>query len=52
MRCAISTASTTAVAPSYSEALATSISVSWQTYVWNSKIACSVPWLTSGWYGV
>src|ERR1043165_9689376 len=26
--------------------------VSWQMSVWNSYIACSVPWLTSGWYGV
>jgi hypothetical protein len=42
----ISTASTIAVAPSHSDALATSISVSWQTNVWNSKIARSVPWLT------
>ena len=49
MRAAIIAASGTAVEPSYIEALATSIPVSWQTSVWNSKIACSVPWLISGW---
>jgi hypothetical protein len=26
--------------------------VSSQIAVWYSKIACSVPWLISGWYGV
>ena len=26
--------------------------VSSQITVWYSKIACSVPWLISGWYGV
>ena len=45
-------ASTNAVAPSYMLALATSMPVSSQIIVWNSNMACSVPWLTSGWYGV
>jgi len=48
-RTAISTLSAQAEAPSYMEALAASIPVSWQTNVWYSKIACSVPWLISGW---
>ena len=51
-RSAISTASAVADAPSYMLALATSRPNSIATSVWNSKIACSVPWLTSGWYGV
>jgi len=42
----------TAVAPSYIDALVTSMPVSWDTMVWYSKMACRVPWLTSGWYGV
>ena len=46
---AMRTASAAAVAPSYMEALATSMPVSWQMRVWNSKIAWSVPWLTSAW---
>ena len=41
-----------AVAPSYSEAFETSSAVSSAISVWNSKIACSVPWLASAWYGV
>ena len=51
-RCAISTASPAAVEPSYIEALATSMPVSFTTCVWNSNRTCSVPWLISGWYGV
>ena len=38
MRTAIMAASGTAVEPSYMEALATSMPVSWQIMVWNSKI--------------
>ena len=38
--------------PSYPDAFDTSIPVSSQMTVWYSKIACSVPWLISGWYGV
>ena len=45
-------ASAVADAPSYMEALLTSIPVSWQTRVWYSNSACSVPWEISGWYGV
>jgi len=41
-----------AVAPSYMEALATSQPVSSAIMLWNSKMAVSVPWATSGWYGV
>jgi hypothetical protein len=33
----------TAVEPSYMEALATSMPVSWQIMVWNSKMVVSVP---------
>jgi hypothetical protein len=33
-------------------AFATSMPVSSQTIDWNSNAVCSVPWLTSGWYGV
>ena len=40
------------VDPSYMEAFATSIPVSWQTSVWNSNMYCSVPCEISGWYGV
>jgi hypothetical protein len=43
----MSTASVVAVEPSYMEALATSWPVSWHIRVWNSKIACSVPWVIS-----
>ena len=45
-------ASAAAVAPSYSEALATSMPVSAQIIDWNSKIVCSVPCDASAWYGV
>ena len=38
--------------PSYPDAFDTSIPVSSQIAVWYSKIACSTPWLISGWYGV
>ena len=48
-RTAMRTASARADAPSYIEAFATSIPVSWQIRVWNSKSACNVPWLNSGW---
>jgi hypothetical protein len=46
------TASQVAVAPSYIEALATSMPVSIATWVWNSNRYCRVPCVTSGWYGV
>ena len=49
---AICAASGTAVEPSYIEAFATSMPVSWQIMVWNSKIVASVPWEISAWYGV
>ena len=42
-RTAIIAASAAAVEPSYMEAFATSMPVSSQIMVWNSKIACSVP---------
>ncbi len=45
-------ASDSAVPPSYREALLTSMPVSSQMAVWNSKMLCSTPWLRSGWYGV
>ncbi len=48
-RTAIKTASGTAVEPSYMEALATSMPVSWQIMVWNSKMAVSVPCEISAW---
>ncbi len=48
-RLAISTASAQAVAPSYSEALATSMPVISATWVWNSNRYCSVPCAISGW---
>ena len=48
-RAAIMAASGTAVEPSYIEALATSMPVSWQIMVWNSKIAVSVPCEISAW---
>src|SRR5262249_56739163 len=46
------TASAVADAPSYMLAFATSRPRSIATRVWNSNVACNVPWLTSGWYGV
>ena len=49
---AMFTASTRAVAPSYSEAFDTSSSVSSHTIDWNSKRVWSTPWESSGWYGV
>jgi hypothetical protein len=42
-------ASTQAEAPSYSEALATSMQVSRHTSVWYSNSAWSTPWATSAW---
>ena len=45
----MSTASAVADAPSYMLAFATASPSSRAVNVWNSKIACSVPWLTSGW---
>jgi hypothetical protein len=45
----MSTASAVAEAASYMLAFATSRPRSNAVNVWNSKIACSVPWLTSGW---
>ena len=51
-RTAIMAASGTAVEPSYIDALATSMPVSWQIIVWNSKIVVSVPCEISAWYGV
>jgi hypothetical protein len=45
-------ASADALAPSYMDAFATSTPSSDAAMVWNSKIDCSVPWLTSDWYGV
>jgi hypothetical protein len=46
---AMLTASTTAEAPSYRDALETSRPVSSQITVWYSNRAWSTPWLTSGW---
>ena len=51
-RTAIVTASAAPVDPSYIEAFATSMPVSSQIMVWNSKIDCKVPWENSAWYGV
>jgi hypothetical protein len=48
-RQAIIAASAVAVLPSYIDALARSVPMSCATSVWNSKIACSVPWAISGW---
>ena len=45
-------ASAATVHPSYPDAFETSMPVSSQMTVWYSKIACSTPWLISGWYGV
>ena len=45
----MSTASAVADAPSYMLAFATSSPRTSAAKVWNSKVACSVPWLTSGW---
>ena len=46
------TASTSAVAPSYRDALETSRPVSSQIIDWNSNRTCSTPCDSSGWYGV
>ena len=43
------TASTSEVAPSYSDAFETSMPVSSQIIDWNSKSACSAPCESSGW---
>jgi hypothetical protein len=51
-RIAMSAASAAAEAPSYIDAFDTSSPVRAQIMVCHSKIACSVPWLISGWYGV
>ena len=48
-RTAIMTASAAAVEPSYIEALATSMPVSSQIMVWNSKMDCRVPCEISAW---
>jgi hypothetical protein len=48
MRAAIISASAAPVEPSYMEALATSMPVSSQIMLWNSKMDCSVPWAISG----
>ncbi len=45
---AIMAASAQAVAPSYKDALLTSMPVRPQIMVWYSKIAWRVPWLISG----
>ncbi len=47
-RRAMSAASASAVAPSYIDALTTSIASSSETSVWNSKMICSVPCAISG----
>ena len=49
MRTAMDTDSAAPVEPSYMEALAISMPVSSQIMVWNSKMACSVPWVISAW---
>ena len=46
---AISTASATALPPSYRLAFETSMPVSCVISVWYSKNACRLPWLASGW---
>ncbi len=46
---AMFTASTSAVAPSYSDAFETSSPVSSQTIDWNSNRVCSTPCESSGW---
>ena len=43
------TASTSAVAPSYSDAFETSSPVSSQIIDWNSNSVCRTPWESSGW---
>ena len=48
-RTAIIAASGTAVDPSYIDALATSMPVSWQIMVWNSKMVVRVPCAISAW---
>ena len=45
-------ASPVALAPSYMDALATSIAVSSHMRLWYSKSACSSPCISSAWYGV
>ncbi len=45
----MSRASASAVAPSYMEALTTSMPSSRAVRVWYSKMPCRVPWLISGW---
>ena len=49
MRNPMSRASASAVAPSYMEALTTSMPSSRAVRVWYSKMPCRVPWLISGW---
>ena len=44
--------SAAADAPSYTEALDTSMPVSSQIMVWYSKMDWRMPWLISAWYGV
>ena len=51
-RTAMSAASAVAEAPSYIDEFTTSIARSSARSDWYSNTACSVPWLTSGWYGV
>ncbi len=48
-RMAMRIASAAPVDPSYMLALATSMPVSSAIIVWNSKMACSVPCVISGW---
>ncbi len=48
----MSAASAVAELPSYIEEFTTSIARSSAMSDWYSNTACSVPWLTSGWYGV
>ena len=45
-------ASAVAEPPSYIDEFTTSIARSSAMSDWYSNTACSVPWLTSGWYGV
>ena len=46
---AMKQASAATVVPSYPDAFETSMRVNSQITVWYSKIACSTPWLISGW---
>ncbi len=50
--CASQPAEATALGASYSVAFETGRPVSSLIAVWYSNITCSVPWETSGWYGV